>query len=255
MILIDTHCHLYLEDFASDIDEVIQRAEQEGVRAFYLPAIDSQTSASMLDLEDSYRGKCFAMSGLHPCSVKNNYKEELQFAQQKFSERSIVAVGEIGLDFYWDRTFEQQQYEAFHTQMEWALHFDIPAVIHSRAAMKETIAVIKEHQRGSLKGIFHCFSGNETDARQIIEAGFLLGIGGVLTYRNSGLAEALKDISLENMVLETDSPYLTPVPFRGKRNESAYLKYIVQKLAEVKGVEAEEVARTTTENAAKIFGR
>jgi TatD DNase family protein len=254
MQLIDTHCHLYLKEFAEDIDEVIQRAEIEGVEKFFLPAIDSSVLKDMLQLEKKFPGKCIAMMGLHPCSVKDNYEDELKLAEEWLVRRRFGAIGEIGLDFYWDRTFEKQQYEAFHRQIEWALHYHLPVVIHSRDSMPQSIGVLKEHQNGQLRGIFHCFSGNYESAREIIDMGLYLGIGGVLTYKNSGLAEVLKQVDLEYLVLETDAPYLTPVPYRGKRNESSYLKWVVAKLAEVKNVPAEEVARITTANAQKIFG-
>jgi TatD DNase family protein len=254
MQLIDTHCHLYGSAFKNDIVETIQRAEKEGVEKFYLPGIDSEVLEDMLALEARYPGKCIAMMGLHPCSVKEDYESELKLVEDWLARRSFVAVGEIGLDFYWDRTFEQQQYQAFHRQIEWALQYDIPIVIHSRDSMEESIGVIREHQKGNLRGIFHCFSGDARAAQEIVDLGFYLGIGGVLTYKNSGLPEAIREIDLRRLVLETDAPYLTPVPFRGKRNESSYLKYIVHKLAEVKGLPVEEVARVTTENAQKIFG-
>lgn len=254
MLLIDTHCHLYSKNFAQDIEEVIHRAEKEGVEKFYLPAIDSECQEALLALEARYPGKCIGMTGLHPCNVKENYQSELQFVEKELGRRRWVAVGEIGLDFYWDRAFEAQQYEAFHRQIEWALHYDIPIVIHSRESMTESIGVVREHQKGQLRGIFHCFSGDAPAAREIVDLGFYLGIGGVLTYKNSGLPDAIRDIGLEHLVLETDAPYLSPVPFRGKRNESSYLRYVVQKLAEVKGLPVEEVAWVTTENAQKIFG-
>jgi TatD DNase family protein len=254
MILIDTHCHLYSKSFSQDVDEMIQRAETEGVEKFYLPAIDSECQEALLALEARYPGKCIGMTGLHPCNVKENCQAELSFVEQELGRRSWVAIGEIGLDFYWDKTFSAQQYEAFHRQIEWALHYDIPIVIHSRESMKESIGVVREHQKGKLRGIFHCFSGDAAAARDIVDLGFYLGIGGVLTYKNSGLPEAIRDIGLEHLVLETDAPYLSPVPFRGKRNESSYLMYVVHKLAEVKGVDVEEAARVTTENAQKIFG-
>jgi len=253
MKLIDTHCHLYLPEFVPDIAEVMQRAAANGVDLFYLPAIDSGSMEVMLDLEKKYPGKCIAMSGLHPCSVKDNYLQELKLVEESLQQRKFAAVGEIGLDFYWHRSFEQQQYEVFHRQIEWALQYDIPIVIHSRESMQQSIEVVKEHQHGNLQGIFHCFSGSYELAKQIIDLGFYLGIGGVLTYKKSGLAEVLKNVDLENIVLETDAPYLTPVPFRGKRNESSYLIHIAQKLAEVKGVSIEEVAAITTANAQKIF--
>ena len=254
MQLIDTHCHLYSKEFTRDLEEVFQRAEKEGVERFYLPAIDSHCQEALLALEARYPGKCFGMTGLHPCHVKEDHAAELQFVEAELARRSWVALGEIGLDFYWDRTFEAAQYAAFHEQIEWALHYAIPIVIHSRESMKESIGVVREHQQGKLRGIFHCFSGDAQAAREIVDLGFYLGIGGVLTYKNSGLPDAIRDIALEHLVLETDAPYLAPVPFRGKRNESSYLRYVVAKLAEVKGLSVEEVAAATSVNAQKIFG-
>jgi TatD DNase family protein len=255
MKMIDTHCHLYGEAFARDQAETIQRAEKEGVERFYLPAIDSGSREALLALEALYPGVCIGMAGLHPCSVKGNYLEELRVVEEDLARRPWVAVGEIGLDFYWDRTFEREQYEVFRQQIRWALQYDIPIVIHSRDSMAESIEVVREESKGKLRGIFHCFSGDGQAARAVTGQGFYLGIGGVLTYKNSGLPDAIREIPLEFMVLETDAPYLSPVPFRGKRNESSYLTYIAAKLAEVKGVSVEEVARITTENAQKIFGR
>ena len=253
MILIDTHCHLYLDEFKADINEIIENAEAAGVHKFYLPAIDSSETGNLFMLEKNFPGKCIAMAGLHPCSVKANYKEELQHVEDWLAKRKFVAIGEIGLDFYWDKTFTAEQYDAFRIQAEWALHYNLPIVIHTRNAMQETIDVVKEFVPRGIKGIFHCFSGTYENAKEIIDAGFYLGIGGVLTYKNSGLAEVIEKIDLQNIVLETDSPYLTPVPFRGKRNESSYLKYIVEKLALIKNVPIEEVAAATTANAQKIF--
>ena len=254
MFLIDTHCHLYSEEFKSDIEQVINRALEAGVQKFYLPAIDSEVITDMLLLEEKYPDRCFAMMGLHPCSVKENYKAELKIVEEWLQKRKFVAVGEIGLDFYWDKTFTQQQYEAFEIQMQWALDRNMPIVIHTRNAMQETINMVKPFALKGLKGIFHCFSGSYESAQQIIDMNFLLGIGGVLTYKNVGLPAALEKIGLENMVLETDAPYLTPVPFRGKRNESSYLQYVVEVLAQVKKVTKEEVAKITSGNAEKIFG-
>jgi TatD DNase family protein len=254
MKLVDSHCHLYSQEFKDDIAEVIQRAELEGVQKFFLPSIDSKSLDDMLALESRYPYKCIAMMGLHPCSVKDNYKEELAIAEGWLQKRKFVAIGEIGLDFYWDKTFTAQQYEAFKTQIEWALYYKLPIIIHTRNAMQETIDVIKEYLPKEVKGIFHCFSGNYQNAKEIIDLGFHLGIGGVVTYKNSGLTEVLAKIDLEHLVLETDSPYLSPVPNRGKRNESSYLKYIVEKLAVIKQVDINEVANITTANAQKIFG-
>jgi TatD DNase family protein len=253
-MIVDTHCHLYLEEFKNDIADVIKRAEAEEVNKFYLPAIDSAQIENMLLLESNFPGKCFAMMGLHPCSVKEDYENELAIIKDWLTKRKFVAIGEIGLDFYWDKTFVSQQYQAFRMQIEFSLQFQLPIVIHTRNAMQETIDVVKEFTNAGLRGIFHCFGGTVENAKEIIAAGFYLGIGGVLTYKKSGLAEVLEQIDLKYMVLETDSPYLTPVPFRGKRNESSYLKYIVEKLAYIKNVSAAEVAEITTANAQKIFG-
>ncbi len=253
MELIDTHCHLYVSAFAEDIDSVIQRALTAGVVRFYLPAIDGENEKSLLELEKKYPGKCFAMQGLHPCSVKADSDEILKYLEQSLSERRFAAIGEIGLDFYWDRSFEKEQYRAFHQQIEWALHYDLPVVIHSRDSIEQTIGVVREHQKGNLRGIFHCFNEGETAARQIVELGFYMGIGGPLTYKNSKLPAVLKNIGIEHLVLETDSPYLPPVPYRGKRNESSYLIYVAEKLAEIKGVSTESIAEITTANALKIF--
>jgi TatD DNase family protein len=254
MKFVDSHCHLYLPEFAADLADVIQRAENEGVSKFYLPAIDSTYTTALLGLESQFPNKCIAMTGLHPCSVKANYADELELVQESLERRAFAAVGEIGLDFYWDRTFELQQYEAFDLQVQWAKSHRIPIVIHSRDSMKESIQVIRKHQDGRLGGIFHCFNDSSESAKEIIDLGFYLGIGGVITYKNSKLPAALVDIGLEHLVLETDAPYLTPVPFRGKRNESSYIKYIARKLAEIKRTSMEEVAEFTTRNAGKIFG-
>jgi TatD DNase family protein len=254
MEIVDTHCHLYLSEFKTDIDKVIERAKRIGVKKFYLPAIDSEVTDSMLSLEAAFGKECFAMMGLHPCSVKENYKEELKKVQEWLLKRSFAAVGEIGLDFYWDKIFTAQQYEAFETQMQWALELNMPIVIHTRNAMQEAIGTVKPFAAKGLRGIFHCFSGSYEDAREIIDMQFLLGIGGVLTYKNSGLQFVIEKISMEHIVLETDAPYLTPAPYRGKRNESSYLQFIVAKLAEIKNITAEEVADITTANAEKIFG-
>lgn len=252
--LIDTHCHLYGQEFAQDIQAVIERAENEGVQQFYLPAVDSEVLAAMLQLEQDFPGKCFAMMGLHPCSVKEDYKQELALVGEWLGKRPFKAVGEIGLDYYWDKTFVEAQHLAFHQQIEWALQYQLPIVIHSRESMADCIRIVQEHQKGNLRGIFHCFTGTLEEAQQIIDLGFYLGIGGVITYKNTHLREVLKGVSMDHIVLETDAPYLTPVPFRGKRNESSYLKYIVEKVAEVKEIPIEEAAAITSANAKKIFG-
>ncbi len=254
MNLIDTHCHLYLDNYDADLPAVMERAQNEGVEKFYLPAIDSTVIARLLETESRFPGKCLAMMGLHPCSVKENYEEELQLVEEWLARRKFSAVGEIGLDFYWDKTFTDQQYDAFRRQLLLARLYHLPVVLHSRDSLNESIELVKSMHDGRLSGIFHCFGGTLEQARRITDMGFYLGIGGIITYKNAGLGPVLEQISLDNMVLETDAPYLTPVPFRGKRNESSYLRYIVQKLADIKQLPVQQVAEITTQNAQKIFG-
>ena len=254
MILIDTHTHLYLREFENDLDNVIQNARNVGVAKFYLPSIDSGHHDEMFRLEAFHPGEFFPMMGLHPCSVKENFLGELEIVENFLSQRKFSAIGEIGLDFYWEVTYKEQQYEAFNKQMDWALQYSLPIVIHTRNAMQETIEAVRPYAAKGLSGIFHCFGDSAETARQIIDMNFYLGIGGVVTYKKANLEDSLKDIPLERMVLETDAPYLTPVPYRGKRNESSYLLLIAQRLADIKKVAVEEVAAITTMNAKKIFG-
>ncbi|MEO6948441.1 MAG: TatD family hydrolase [Ginsengibacter sp.] len=253
MKLIDTHTHLYVKEFLEDIDMVMERANNEGVGKFYLPAIDSSENEALIRLESRYPERVFAMAGLHPCSVKENYLDELNLVEKQLSERKFAGIGETGLDFFWDTTFKDEQYKSLRKQIEWAINYKIPLILHTRNATQETIDVIKDYASPDLFGIFHCFGGTLQNAKDIISLNFSLGIGGVLTFKNSGLAEIIKEINLDHLVLETDSPYLSPSPFRGKRNESSYLKYIVQKLAEIKMMPVDEVARVTSENAEQIF--
>ena len=250
----DTHCHLYADEFKNDQTELFERSKKAGVGQFYLPAIDSGTHDAMIQLEKEFP-QCKAMMGLHPCSVNENYKNELNIVEDWLNKRPFVAIGEIGLDFYWSVEFKDQQQEAFAIQMQWALERKLPIVIHSRNAMPETIEVVKPFADAGLRGIFHCFGGSAEEAEQITNMNFYLGIGGIITYKKTGLPEALQSISLENIVLETDAPYLPPVPYRGKRNESSYLPLVAQKLAEIKGIAIEEVATITTRNAEIIFSR
>jgi TatD DNase family protein len=253
MELIDSHCHLYVSAFKDDIDDVIQRARTAGVTRFYLPAIDRETEAAQFRLETRFPGICFAMQGLHPCSVKEDFLDALGHIDKSLAGRQFAAIGETGLDFYWDRSFEKEQYLAFRQQIEWALHYKLPVVIHSRDSIDQTISVIREYQQGNLRGIFHCFNEEEKFARQIADLGFYMGIGGTVTYKNSKLPAVIKNIGLQNIVLETDAPYLPPVPYRGKRNESSYIVYVANKLAEVTGLRVEEVAQITTANALTLF--
>lgn len=249
-MLIDTHAHIYLAEFDADRDGLLQQAAAVGLQHLVMPAIDAATHAQMLAVEAQFAA-CHAMMGLHPCSVNEGYKEELALVHQYLQKRPFAAVGEIGLDFYWDATFAQQQYEAFETQVAWALQCGLPIVIHSRNAIDECIEVVKKHK--GVRGVFHCFSGTVQQAQQIIEAGFLLGIGGVVTYKNAGLDKVLAAIDIGHIVLETDAPYLAPVPHRGKRNVPAYLDVIAEKVAAITGKEKEAIAAITTENAIKLF--
>ncbi|MFY7965584.1 MAG: TatD family hydrolase [Chitinophagaceae bacterium] len=254
MILVDSHTHIYLSEFALDIDTVIDRAKNEGVKKIFLPAIDSSHHQEMFLLEQRFPDNCFCMMGLHPCSVKENYLQELSLVEEQLKRRKFAAVGEIGLDFYWDKTFAKQQHEAFEQQMQWALDYNLTINIHTRNATQETIELVKPFAKKGLRGTFHCFGGSIETAKQIMNMNFFMGIGGVVTYKKSGLEETLKDVPLEYLILETDAPYLTPVPFRGKRNESSYIKLIAQRVAEIKNISIDEVARVTTLNAEKIFG-
>ena len=253
MQLIDTHTHLYSEEFKNDLPEVMQRADKASITQFYLPAIDSSTHEAMLALEAAYPDSCHAMMGLYPCSVKEDFQKELNVIKEWLDKRPFVAIGEIGLDFYWDKTHIEQQYEAFKIQMEWALERDLPIAIHARESLDECIATVKPFSKRGLKGIFHCFGGTTEQAKAIIDLNFYLGIGGVFTFKKANMPEVLKDISLNHIVLETDAPYLAPVPYRGKRNESAYLLYVAEALANSKEISLEELANITTDNARKIF--
>lgn len=255
MSLVDTHAHLYMEEFSSDIDDVIKRAIDNGVEKFFLPNVDSLTIDYMLGLAEKYPKHCFPMIGLHPCSVKEDYKDELLIAKDCLERLKFYAIGEIGIDLHWDKTFFHNQQKAFREQIEWAKEYKLPVVIHMRNSFNETFEIVNEMNDSSLKGIFHCFAGTLEEAEKIISlGGFKLGIGGVVTYKNSGLGNVLPLIGLEHLVLETDAPYLAPIPQRGKRNESANIKLIAEKVAEIKGVSFENVAETTTKNSKEIFG-
>ena len=252
--MIDTHSHIYSEEFDADRDEVIQRAKEAGVTKIVLPNVDTQSLPRMLELEAQYPDYCYAAVGLHPESVKENYQIELDIIREELERRKYLAVGEIGIDLYWDKTYQTEQIRAFQTQVEWAIEFNLPVIIHVRNSHNETIQALKPYSGKGLKGIFHCFGGTPEEAAEIFSLGdFKLGIGGVVTFKNSGLAATLMHIPLENLVLETDSPYLTPVPFRGKRNESSYLRYVAARLSEIYAVPQDEVNRITTESANSVF--
>ena len=250
MELIDTHAHIYLAEFETDLPEILKRSAEASVQQILLPAIDSSTHAAMLQMAADF-SQTAVMMGLHPCSVKEDFETEIQTVKDYLQQRPFIALGEIGLDFYWDKTFMDQQYKAFHQQIELAIGYDLPIAIHSRNATDECIEVVKQYP--GLRGVFHCFSGDVAQAEAVMAAGFYLGIGGVVTFKNGGLDKVLPQIGLEKVVLETDAPYLAPVPFRGKRNESSYLKIIAEKVASLMGVDLAEVAAATTQNAKNLF--
>lgn len=253
-MLIDTHSHIYSEDFNDDIDEVLQNAYNNDIKKIVLPNIDSGTIKRLLDLSNAYPHICYPLMGLHPTSVSSDFREELSAVEYWLDKQKFYGIGEIGIDLYWDTTYLKEQQEVFRYQIKLAKSRQLPIVIHVRDSFKEVYEIVKEEQDGNLKGIFHCFSGDEDAARKIIDSGFLLGIGGVVTFKNSNLNEVLKNVDLKYMVLETDSPYLAPEPKRGRRNESSYLVYIAQKLAEVHQITLKEVADITTANARQLFG-
>jgi TatD DNase family protein len=254
MHFIDTHAHVYAPELATDIELVIKNAISAGIEKILMPAIDSASLEAMLKVEQQFPNHCIAMMGLHPCYVKENYKAELKLVEEWIAKRKFIAIGEIGLDYYWDKTFAKEQQLVFEIQMQWALDMQLPIVIHTRNAMGETIELVKPFAKKGLHGVFHCFSGSKESAEQIIGMGFHLGLGGVLTYKNAGVAEAIKDIPMEYLVLETDAPYLAPVPYRGKTNEPAYMLEVAKKLAEIKSMPLHEIAAITTSNAKKLFG-
>ena len=253
MQIIDTHTHLYLKQFKEDIDMVILRSKENGVKKFIFPAIDSSHFQDMHDLKNKYPESIYLMTGLHPTDVKQNYKDELDFVMKTIKNHNYVAVGEIGIDLYWDKSFLKQQQEAFRFQIRLAIKNDLPIVIHCREAFNEIFEILSEENCETLRGVFHCFTGDLDQAKKAISLGFLLGIGGVVTFKNGGIDKFLNQIDLKHIVLETDSPYLAPVPFRGKRNESSYIIYVLEKLSELYKIPKEEIALVTTNNAKKMF--
>ena len=252
--MIDTHCHLYSEEFLADLNEVIDRAKKTGIEKVYLPAIDSSTHEAMIALADHHEAYCIPMMGLHPCYVESNYEDELKLVEDWLSKRKFAAIGEIGLDYYHSVEYKSQQIDAFSKQINMAIAHNLPIVIHTRSSMDDCIRIVEEVGKGKITGIFHCFGGDERQAKKIIELGFMLGIGGVVTYKNAGLARVLESVPLDAIVLETDAPYLSPVPYRGKRNEASYVQYVAEKISEIKRIPLEEVDNLTTANAKKIFG-
>ena len=254
MILTDTHAHLYSEKFDDDRMEMIQRAKDAGVSRFFIPAIDSSYTNRMFQLEKDFSNNIHLMAGLHPTSVKDNYKEELEHVEQLLSQRDFVAIGEIGIDLYWDKTHLKEQQEAFRTQIRWAKERKLPIAIHCRDAFDEIFEILEQEKGSDLKGVFHCFTGDYNQAIQAIGYNMKLGIGGVVTFKNGKIDQFLQDIQLEHIVLETDAPYLAPTPHRGKRNESAYIPLIAQKLADIHQTDIQTIAKITTKNSIDIFG-
>jgi TatD DNase family protein len=254
IIITDTHTHLYSEEFDQDRDQMIQRAIDAGVSRFFIPAIDSSCTEAMYELEKNHPDTVFLMMGLHPTYVKDNYREELQHVETELAKRKFYAIGEIGIDLYWDKSHLREQQIAFKRQIQLAKKYKLPIVIHCREAFDEIFEILEEEKSADLFGIFHCFSGTYEQALQAISYNMKLGIGGVLTFKNGKIDQFLHQIDLKHIVLETDSPYLAPIPFRGKRNESSYLVNIVDKLAQIYNLSANEIAEITTENSKTVFG-
>lgn len=253
MVFIDTHTHLYDNQFDEDREEIIEKAIKNGVKKILLPNCNRDTVPQLIEMAHQWPDNCYPMMGLHPCDVQDNYIEELKYLRSLFDNHQFYGVGEIGLDFYWDLSFQNQQIKAFEEQLGWAIDLDLPVSIHTRKSIDEGIDVVRSMQNGDLKGVFHCFSGNLEQAKAIVDLGFYLGIGGVATFKNGGLTELLEYIDLKYIVLETDAPYLAPSPYRGKRNESAYIPIIAKKIADIQKKPLEEVAQQTTKNAMNVF--
>lgn len=250
---IDTHAHIYHEDFAEDLSDVLHRSSEQQVLKVFMPNVDHTSIDGMLEVEARFGDTVYPMMGVHPCSIKKDFQRELYLVEDWLSKRKFSAIGEIGTDLYWDKTFFEQQKEAFLVQMKWAREYSLPVVIHCRDSIDETIAMVEQEQDGTLCGVFHCFSGNADQAERITKLGFYLGIGGVATFKNGGLDVVIPEIDLEKIILETDSPYLAPVPHRGKRNEPSYIPLVAQRVAELKRCHVEEIQEITTRNALKLF--
>ena len=253
MILIDTHTHLYLNAFDDDREAMVERAVASGVKYMFLPNIDSSSVSGLHALCERFPENCFPLMGLHPTSVKENFRDELVLVEKLLDEQIYYGVGETGIDLYWDKTYYREQVEAFNRQIDLALEHGFPLVIHARESFTEIFRVLDNRDISGLRGVFHCFTGTREEAEHALKLGFMLGIGGVLTYKNSGLDHVVAELGIEHLILETDAPYLPPVPHRGKRNESAYVIHVADKLAEVLGITAKEVAEATTSNACTLF--
>ncbi len=255
MLFTDTHAHLYLDEYKDDIDIVIKNSVKAGVEKIIVPNIDSSSIKPLHDLCNRFPLNCYPMMGLHPTSVKENYKDELAEIESELENHNFVAIGEIGIDLYWDKSFAKQQEEAFRQQIEWAIYYKLPIAVHSRKSLDIVINILKEYQEQKLKGVLHCFPGNILQAEKAMELGFYIGIGGVVTYNKSDMANVALNIPVEYILLETDAPFLTPVPYRGKRNESAYILNIAKKIGEIKSLPLEKVAEITTNNALILFNK
>ncbi|CAM3957172.1 putative deoxyribonuclease YcfH [Vibrio aerogenes CECT 7868] len=251
--MIDTHAHIYASEFDPDRDDVIQRARQAGIEKILMPNIDPDSIAPMLATESAYPDFCYAMMGLHPCYVDQDYQQKLALIEHWFEQRDFIAVGEIGIDLYWDKTYKKQQEIAFITQLQLAKQKQRPVVIHTRDSIQETLALVQQEQDGSLRGVFHCFGGTRDEAQQIIDSGFHLGLGGVTTFKNGGMDQVVPHLDLSHIILETDCPYLAPVPHRGKRNEPTYTQLVAERIATLKSCSPEDVDRLTTQNAKTLF--
>lgn len=253
MILTDTHTHLYLNAFNEDRNEVVLRAINQGIKFMLLPNIDSSSVEGMLDLCMEFPKNCHPMMGLHPTSVKENYKDELEIMENWINKRDFIAIGETGIDLYWDKTFIKEQEIVFRRQLEISFSKDLPVVIHSRDSFDVIMKILNDYKGKGLRGVFHCFTGTIEQAKKILDFGFMLGIGGVVTFKNSGLDQVIEHIGIESLLLETDAPFLAPVPYRGKRNESSYIHLILNKISQIKNIDKEEVGRLTTQNANRLF--
>jgi TatD DNase family protein len=252
---IDSHAHIYSDDFDADRIDMMHRSEEKSVDKIFMPNIDHTSIDVMLDVESKYPSKCFPMMGLHPCSVKKDFEKELYIVESWLAKRKFAAVGEMGTDLYWDKTFWDQQVEAFTIQVGWAKKYKLPIVVHCRESIDQTIELTEKLQDGNLTGVFHCFTGDVTQAEKLIKLGFFLGIGGVATFKKGGMENVLPHIPIDRIVLETDSPYLTPTPHRGKRNEPSYIPLIGNRVAEIKNISVDELKSATTQNALKLFAQ
>lgn len=253
MQLIDSHTHLYLPEFDDDRDEVISRALNKDIAKMLLPNINRESMEQVIKMADDYPGICYPMTGIHPTSIKEDYRQQLEAVTASLKQHDFIAIGEIGIDLYWDKTFVKEQEAAFREQVRMAKKEKLPVVIHSRESLEEIINILDDEGTEGLDGVFHSFTGNIEQAREVIKRGFLIGTGGIVTFKNSGLDKIIGSLELENIILETDSPYLAPVPMRGKRNESSYLLHVAEKLAEIKRIPLKEIARVTTANCINLF--